>query len=124
MLIKIVIAFIDSLYVVFDGYETTDVQVKMAIDTGSVMFYGQPIDVQSLVNSAVVTTVNSLKSTIKAKLKNPHDIQSVRFICGTSKFIESHIQDWFKNQIMAENAVHANADGMAKYAEFVMGTRK
>lgn len=123
-MITIVNAVKDSLYDVFDGNEPTDEQVKMAIDTGSVMFYGQPIDVQSLVNSAVVTTVNSLKSTIKAKLKNPHDIQSVRFIGGTSKFIESHIQDWFKNQIMAENAVHANADGMAKYAEFVMGTRK
>jgi plasmid segregation protein ParM len=118
-MITIINGIKDRLFDFFKGLEPTDEQVNQALQLGTVNHYGKTIDVSPMVNSAVLAVVNSLKSTIKSKLKNAHDIQTIRFIGGTSKFLENHIQGWFENQQMSANPAFENSDGMCKHAEFM-----
>ena len=118
-MITIINGIKDRLFDHFGGIEPTDEQVDQALNKGLVVHFGKTLDVSELVESAVQSVVNSLKSTIKSKLKNAHDIQTIRFIGGTSKFLEKHLTGWFVNQQMSDNPAFENADGMCKHAEFM-----
>jgi len=120
-MITIINGIKDRLFDFFGGIEPTDEQTDQALKEGTVTHFGKLIDVSELVESAVLSVVNSLKSTIKSKLKNAHDIQSIRFIGGTSKYLEKHIKGWFENQQLSDNPAFENADGMCKHAEFMAG---
>lgn len=107
----------------FGGIELTDEQVEQAVMTQRIKIYGQMRDVSPIVNASILSTVNNLRSSIKRCLKQVGDIDNVFFVGGTTKFLEQHIQDWFPNQRIMNDPVFANADGMLKYAEFVMGIK-
>lgn len=107
----------------FDGLDLSDEQVEQAIMTRRMKVYGQTHDVAGLVEASILSTVNGLRSNIKRRLKEAGDIDNVFFVGGTTKFLASHIQDWFKNQKIMDDPVYANADGMLKYAELVMGKK-
>lgn len=107
----------------FDGLDLSDEQIEDALTHRSVKVYGQRHDVTDLVNASIMSTVNSLRSTIKRRLKEAGDIDNVFFVGGTTKFLEPHIDNWFKNQRIMDDPVFANADGMLKYAEMVMGKK-
>jgi plasmid segregation protein ParM len=118
-MITIINGIKDRLFDFFGGIEPTDEQVDQALKEGTVLHFGKVMNVNDLVESAVQAVVNSLRSTIKSKLKNAHDIHTIRFIGGTSKFLERHIKGWFENQQMSDNPAFENSDGMCKHAELV-----
>lgn len=107
----------------FDGLELSDEQVEQAVATKRIKVYGQYHDASAIVEASLLSTVNSLHSSIKRRLKQAGDIDNVFFVGGTSKFLEAHLQGWFKNQSLMVDPAFANADGMLKFAEFVMGKK-
>jgi plasmid segregation protein ParM len=122
-MITIVEAMRERLYDLLNGVEPTDEMVEQAVSTGSVKAWGKMIDVKAIREEVILGVVNSLRATIKRRLRSAQDIDTVFFIGGTAKYLESHLVDWFANQVKVEDPVFANADGMLKYAEYVMGKR-
>jgi plasmid segregation protein ParM len=107
----------------FDGLDLTDEQVEQAVLTKRIKVYGKYHDVPEIIEASIMSTVNSLRSSIKRRLKQAGDIDNVFFVGGTTKFLEPHLQGWFNNQSTMEDPVFANADGMLKFSEFVMGKK-
>ena len=107
----------------FDGIHLSDEQIDQAINTKRIKVYGEFHDVAPIVDASILSTVNILQSSVKRRLKQSGDIDHVFFVGGTTKFLETHLSGWFKNQSIMEDPVFANADGMLKFAEFVMGKK-
>lgn len=107
----------------FDGIALSDEQIDQAMNTKRIKVYGEFHDVAPIIDASIMSTVNVLESTVKRRLKQAGDIDHVFFVGGTTKFLESHLTGWFKNQSIMEDPVFANADGMLKFAEFVMGKK-
>lgn len=122
-MINIIEEMRERLYDIFKGSEPTDEQVEQAVNTGSVTAWGEIINVSAEREEVIMTVLNSLKATIMRRLRNTQDIHSVLFVGGTSKFLEKYLVGWFKNQISVDDPVFANADGMLKYAEYMMGKK-
>lgn len=119
-MITIIEAMRERLYDLFGGVEPTDEMVEQAVETGFVSAWGKLNNVKELREDVIMGVVNSLRATIKRRLKSAQDIDSVFFIGGTAKFLEQYLSGWFVNQVAVENPEYANAEGMLKYAEFVM----
>lgn len=122
-MITIIEAMRERLYDIFNGVEPTDEMVEQAVATGEVRAWGKVISVKEIREEVIMGVVNSLKATIKRRLRSSQDIDSVFFIGGTAKFLEKYLKDWFPNQVQVDDPVFANADGMLKYAEYVMGKK-
>lgn len=122
-MITIIEAMRERLYDIFGGVEPTDEMVEQAVLTGEVRAWGKVIPVKEAREDVIMGVLNSLKATIKRRLKSAQDIDTVFFIGGTAKFLEQYLKGWFVNQVEMEDPVFANAEGMLKYAEYVMGKR-
>lgn len=122
-MITIIEAMRERLYDIFEGIEPTDEMVEQAVLTGEVRAWGKQTSVKDIREEVIMSVLNSLKATIKRRLKSAQDIDTVFFIGGTAKFLEQYLTDWFQNQVHVEDPVFANAEGMLKYAEFVMGRK-
>lgn len=122
-MITIIEAMRERLYDFFGGVEPTDEMVEQAVETGFVSAWGKLNNVKEIREDVIMGVVNSLRATIKRRLKSAQDIDSVFFIGGTSKFLEKYLNGWFINQVAVENAEYANAEGMLKYAEYVMSAK-
>jgi plasmid segregation protein ParM len=122
-MITIIEGMRERLFDHFNGTELSDAQVEQSVRDRTVRVWGQDHDVGHILDQVIQGVVNSLKATIKRRLRNAQDIDSVFFLGGTSAFLQQHLQGWFPNQEMVEDPVFANAMGMLKYAEFVMGRK-
>lgn len=122
-MITIIEAMRERLYDIFDGVEPTDEMVEQAVLTGEVTAWGKVTSVKEVREEVIMGVLNSLKATIKRRLRSSQDIDTVFFIGGTAKFLERYLKDWFPNQVEVSDPVFANAEGMLKYAEYVMGKK-
>ncbi len=118
-MINIIESMRERLFDFFNGVEPTDYQVEQSVNTGAVTAWGKPQDVKTIQAEVVSGVVNSLRSTIKGRLKTAQDIDTVFFVGGTSEFLAPHLKNWFRNQEAVENPSFANADGMGKFAEYL-----
>jgi plasmid segregation protein ParM len=120
-MITIIEGMRERLYDLFGGVQPTDEMVEQAVETGFVSAWGKLMNVKEIREDVIMSVVNSLRATIKRRLKSAQDIDSVFFIGGTAKFLEKYLNGWFPNQVVVDSPEYANAEGMLKYAEFVLG---
>ena len=122
-MINVVEGIKDRLFDLFDGTEPTDEQLDHAVTLKKVKMWGDWKDISGIVREAQLEVVNSIRATVMRRLRKTHDIDQVFFVGGTSKYLEAHLVDWFPNQQLVDNPGFANANGMAKYAEFVQSVK-
>lgn len=122
-MITIIEAMRERLYDLFEGVEPTDEMVEQAVKTGEVTAWGKVTVVRDIRDDVIMGVLNSLRATIKRRLRSAQDIDTVFFIGGTAKFLEKYLKGWFVNQVDVDDPVFANSDGMLKYAEYVMGRK-
>ncbi|AXH60391.1 ParM/StbA family protein [Pseudomonas amygdali] len=122
-MIKIITGLKDRLYDFFKGIELSDEQVEFALTKRTVKVRGQMYDVGHVVDDATLSVVNSIKATVKRHLQTARDIDNVFFVGGTSEYLRNYLNGWFEQQRIMQDPAFANADGMLKYSEFVMGRK-
>ncbi|MBD8089337.1 ParM/StbA family protein [Pseudomonas fluorescens] len=122
-MIKIISGVKERLYDFFKGVELSDEQVEFALNNRTVKVRGRMYDVGDVVDDATLSVVNSIKATVKRHLRTAQDIDNVFFLGGTTEYLKNHLNGWFEQQRVMEDPAFANAEGMLKYAEFVMGRK-
>lgn len=104
----------------FDGVEPTTIQLNEAFNSGKIKMWGQYHDISSLIEESKKTIVSRIESDVKKRLGKGSDIDNIVFVGGTVIAIEPYLDNWFRQQIIADNPSYANASGMCKYAEMML----
>lgn len=99
----------------------TVAQVNQAMNTGAVRMFGESRDVRDLVESAKADIVPSIRAEVKRRLGTAADIDQVVFAGGTAAALRDHLDGWYPHQTISDEPAFANARGMAKYAEYILG---
>lgn len=103
--------------------QPTDEMLNSALDKKVIRLWGEDKPVADMFADAKKTVANRIESECKRRLGTAADIDEVVFVGGTVEELGSLINGWFRNQRVGDNPAFANASGMQKYAEYVMGAR-
>lgn len=104
--------------------EVNNEQMHHVIHEGRIKTWGEWQNVSEIVHQAERIVAERIESEAKRRLKNASDIDVVLFVGGTVNKIPTLIENWFKNQVIAEEPGFANARGMQKYIQMVMENKK
>jgi plasmid segregation protein ParM len=99
-------------------------QMNQLIDTKQIKMYGSMVSAEEMWNSARTTAVARIHSEVMRQLNKAADIDEVIFVGGTVAAFADQIDNWFPHQRIGFDPAFANARGMMKYCQFVMGSER
>lgn len=114
----------ESVYDEFDGIELTNEQVYTALHENRIKLWGQWENVSQIVSMAQDEVAKRIYAESMRKLKRAADIDDVIFVGGTVNKFEPLLENWFRNQSIANEPAFANARGMQKFTELMLSQGK
>ncbi len=106
-----------------DRYEIspTSELINSVMKTGHIKLWGKPVNITELIEQEKRTVVRRIESETKKRLGDGSDLDKVVFVGGTVNEIQAHLGCWYPQQIIGSEPGFANARGMQKFAEMMMG---
>lgn len=107
-----------------DGVELTNEQIYTALNEGRVKLWGRWENVSTIVKNSQEEVSRRIYAESMRKLKKAADIDDVIFVGGTVNRFGSLLDNWFRNQSIADMPEFANARGMQKFTELMLSQGK
>ena len=93
--------------------------LRAAFQHQTLRLYGRDHDVSGEVHAACQDLVQQLYGEVRRQLGSGADLDCVLFVGGGALALRDYIDDWYPNQVIADQPAFANARGMLKYLRHV-----
>lgn len=100
------------------GHSPNETQVETALQTGTMKLFGQEQNIQEIIKEELESNIRRVEAIAKKTIKSSGDIDRIIFVGGSLNYFRPYVDNWYQNQVIADDPGFANARGMAKFIEF------